>query len=65
MKITFKADRHSADSLILGLAKSGIPVTCTKEEDRMTKPGDIFITAEFPGVAEIIGGNDERMLCQL
>ena len=48
MKIRFKAHKDSVDSLILGLAKSGIPVTADCEELRMIKPGDVYITADFP-----------------
>lgn len=49
MKIRFKAHRDSADALILGLAKSGIPVSAECEELRMIKVGDVYITADFPG----------------
>lgn len=48
MKIRFKAHKDSADALILGLAKSGIPVSAECEELRMIKVGDVYITADFP-----------------
>lgn len=53
MKVTFKADKNSADSLILGLAKSGIPVFSTQEIERMIRPSDIYITADFPDDVEM------------
>ena len=49
MKITFKAYGPSVDAIILGLAKSGIPVSAECEELRMIKVGDVYITADFPG----------------
>jgi hypothetical protein len=48
VKIRFKAHKDSADALILGLAKSGIPVVAECEEARMVKLGDVYITADFP-----------------
>lgn len=48
MKIRFKAHKDSADALILGLAKSGIPVSAECEELQMIKVGDVYITADFP-----------------
>ena len=48
MKIRFKANKESVDALILGLAKSGIPVSAECEELRMIKPSDVYITADFP-----------------
>ena len=51
MKIRFKAHKDSADALILGLAKSGIPVSAECEELRMIKVGDVYITADFPSAS--------------
>ena len=51
MRIRFKAHKDSVDALILGLAKSGIPVSAECEELRMIKPGDVYITADFPSIS--------------
>lgn len=51
MKIRFKAHKDSADALILGLAKSGIPVSAECEELQMIKVGDVYITADFPSIS--------------
>lgn len=48
MKITFKAYGPSVDAIILGLAKSGIPVSAQVSELRALGVGDSLITADFP-----------------
>ena len=48
IRVVFKADKHSADSLILGLAKSGVWVKCFQEPEKMITPGNVYIYAEFP-----------------
>lgn len=52
MKITFKAYGPSVDDIILGLAKSGIPVCANVAELRALSIGDSFITADFPTMSD-------------
>lgn len=48
MKISFKAYGPCVDHLILGLAKSGIPVSASVSELRAMGVGESIITADFP-----------------
>lgn len=52
MKVTFKAHGPSVDSIILGLAKSGIPVCAKVAELRALGMGDSYITADFPTLSD-------------
>lgn len=52
MKITFKAYGPSVDHIILGLAKSGIPVSAQVSELRALGVGDSLITADFPTLSD-------------
>lgn len=52
MKVTFKAHGPSVDAIILGLAKSGIPVCANVSELRALGMGDSYITADFPTLSD-------------
>lgn len=48
MTITFKVIKECADEVILGLAKSGVPVSAMQDKDGMAMPGNVYVTANFP-----------------
>lgn len=60
MKVRFKCNPRTVNDVVLGLAKSGIPVYVEEEADQMIRAGNTYIVANFPSpFSELDGFDDE------